>query len=452
MFSSLMRSRRSRALLAVICVCVASGANLALAASPRSSTAERTATTRAERALRHAGYADVGVRCTVRKGRRATCQWDGVRKQSTCSGSLVVARKARNGRWVRLAGTSCRDVLFGFNTYTDDRAAALLHSTGATVQRIIVPWANVEPGPGAWVWLSFDQQYERALKAGLKPLMIAVSAPCWARVRSGCVDSVVSGPPDPAYEPQWQEYVRRLAERYPEAVGIEVWNEPNLTQVFWPKADPVRFTRLLSEAYTAIKAVRPQMPVISGGLLAPGVSGEGPSGMGDLTFLRGMLAAGAADSMDAIGVHPYPQEGGPAGGGSRWNPDVASRTLDQMRAIEAAANVTGKPFWITEIGESTASQSGFPQPVTPAQQAVDLVRMMRTAVASRDVQVVVIHTLVDERHDDGQNAVANLLQPLTGISLFYNGVNSGFGIFNADFKPKPAACAVSRELGGSLGC
>jgi hypothetical protein len=285
----------------------------------------------------------------------------------------------------------------------------------------------------------------------MRPLIVAMAAPCWARGQVACADAVVGGPPDAAHESDWREYVRRLVDRYPRSVAVEIWNEPNLTQLFWPRPDPVRFAHLLAQAYTVIKATRPAMPVISGGLLAAGVSGESPGGMGDVTFLRGMLAAGAGASMDAIGVHPYPREDAPDGAKPHWNPDVAERTLGTLRSVQAEFEVR-KPFWITEVGESTSTQSGFPTGVSPDQQAADIMKILRNAVTARDVDVIVIHTLLDEQSDGAQNAIANVLQPTTGFALFYNGVNSGFGVFDAHDRPKPAACALSHALGGTLIC
>jgi hypothetical protein len=89
------------------------------------------------------------------------------------------------------------------------------------------------------------------------------------------------------------------------------------------------------------------------------------------------------------------------------------------------------------VGESTATQAGFPPAVTPAQQAADLVTMVRAAKADGDVPVMIIHTLQDQA---------------VGTNDAFNAVQAGFGIFTSSFAPKPAACALSDELGGSLRC
>lgn len=331
--------------------------------------------------------------------------------------------------------------LVGFNTYINGLTVGLARRVGATVQRTFVPWSAVEAVRGTWSWGETDRQYAAARRAGIRPLLVALYAPCWARPSSGCAPQT-NGPPDPAFDADWRDFARRLAARYPRALGIEIWNEPNLRQVFTPDADPVRYTQLLKDAYQAVKAVDPDMPVISGGLLAGDVEADSVAGKGDRTFLRGMLAAGAGRWMDAIGVHPYPSQRRPDGT-QRWQAASALRTVRHLHAIAAAAGFGRLPVWITEVGESTATQPGFPPAVTPAQQARDLVAIIRAATRSRLVRVLVIHTLGDARPTPAQ--------PATGDAA-YNGVNSGFGVFDADLHPKPAACAIGRELGGTLRC
>jgi polysaccharide biosynthesis protein PslG len=123
-----------------------------------------------------------------------------------------------------------------------------------------------------------------------------------AAVRPGVLDDAqYTGPPDAGYDADWNDFVGRLTARYPRALGIEIWNEPNLNMFFWPAPDPARFTRLLTEAYRAVKAVSARMPVVSGGIAGSPASGVVPLGEGDRPFLAGMYAAGAAGSVPAGG-------------------------------------------------------------------------------------------------------------------------------------------------------
>jgi hypothetical protein len=343
--------------------------------------------------------------------------------------------------------TPAKSTAYGFNVYTNPETVALQQKTGAQVQRLNISWYQVQAAPGAWDWTTYDQQYKLIVDAGLKPLVMLFAAPCWARPRTGCA---FIGPPDPAFDAQWREFVRRAAERYPAAIGVEVWNEPNLDAEWAPAADPARFTTLLKEAYATVKSVHPAMPVISGGLFGSTADGRVPGGFGDKAFLQQMLAAGAGAAMDGIGFHPYPQRYA-ADGSSRWDPAVMEAAVARIRAARDAAG-SRQPLWLTELGEATTTQHYFPAPVSPDQQAADLLRMVRSAAAAPDVPLVLIHTLVDAAANLPEDALGAIVAPTTGLNLTYNRINSGFGIFTAEQRPKPAACVLSHEFGGPLAC
>jgi hypothetical protein len=234
--------------------------------------------------------------------------------------------------------------------------------------------------------------------------------------------------------------VRRLTSRYPAAVGIEVWNEPNVVPFFDP-VDPVRYTALLKEAFAAVKGVNPRMPVISGGLFAS--DGSGAYGMADNKFLSAMYAAGARGSMDAIGAHPYPITSGPS---IEYDPAAIEEPLQRLRVARDAAHQSSTPIWITEMGVSTQTATGSPFGATEAQQADYLVRMVHEVEAEPDVRMALIHRLVDVPPPPVTPS------PFGGPPVAAVSVESGFGVFRADGSPKPAACALSRVFHGSLAC
>jgi hypothetical protein len=320
-------------------------------------------------------------------------------------------------------------IAFGFNEYPDALSIRLQGETGMSLRRVRVPWSEVETVPGRWNWTKADAEYRALLAARLRPLLVAVDAPCWARPARPCSRL---GPPDPDFDEAWSEYVRRLVERYPRAVGVEVWNEPNIVPMFPPYPDPERYTALLRAAYEAVKSVDPQLPVISGGLFAADRSG--PYGIADAAFLAGIYAAGAGDSMDAIGAHPYPRDPRNGSEPSRYDLGAMERSLDRLRRVRDAAGFSGTPIWITEIGASTAPVRGYPRAVSQAGQAGLLLAALRAARQDGDVQVVLIHRLVDPP----------LGSPAT--------IDLGFGVFYASGRPKLAACVLSRLFHGSLVC
>ncbi len=99
-------------------------------------------------------------------------------------------------------------------------------------------------------------------------------------------------------------YVGELARLGADA--IEVWNEQNIDRE-WPQGqiNPVSYVDLLRRSYNQIKSKNPNTLVISG---APAPTGaEGAFGLdrvwNDDRYINGMVAAGAVNYMDCIGLH-----------------------------------------------------------------------------------------------------------------------------------------------------
>jgi hypothetical protein len=90
------------------------------------------------------------------------------------------------------------------------------------------------------------------------------------------------------------------------ADGIEIMNETNLDRS-WPRGeiDPVKYTDLLRRSYIQIRAANPGTLIVSA---APAPTGaEGAFGLdrvwNDDRYVRGLVAAGALNYMDCLGVH-----------------------------------------------------------------------------------------------------------------------------------------------------
>jgi polysaccharide biosynthesis protein PslG len=317
--------------------------------------------------------------------------------------------------------------LFGINEAPIPADYPLQRALNAPVRRMVMGWNVVERTPGAWDWSQYDSDYEVVLAAGLRPLIVAAGAPCWT-VSSGECDWGEHFPPDPEFDSGWSDFIAELVRRYPEAVGIEIWNEPNFSPVFGGAADPVRYTELLRLAYTAVKSVHPSMPVISGGLFGSPGDGEFVQnyfGWADHAFIAAVLSNGGGAYMDAIGIHPYayPPTGALA----------AIETIGRIRAARDGAGAGQLPIWVTETGEPTASER-YPEGVDALQQASDLSLLVRWIELQPDIPVALVHRLVD------------VASPQLWLS------ETGYGLFNSDRAPKATACALSSVWGGSLDC
>jgi hypothetical protein len=226
-------------------------------------------------------------------------------------------------------------------------------------------------------------------------------------------------PPARAHYADWGSIAAELARRYPDAAGIEVWNEPNLSTFWRPSPNPARYTELLAEAYRAIKAVSPSMPVISGGLANP--SGVPGVSVRLTDFLRAMYRNGSAAVSDGIGVHPYPNsvDSGPGS----W----FQTTVNTWRAVRNSFGDSGKPFWATELGMSTSDPDAALR-FNEQQQAAGLLSAYRTLAGMSDVKAVVIHELVQ----NGTASPSNV---------------SGWGLLRPSLAPRPAYCALAGERG-----
>lgn len=141
--------------------------------------------------------------------------------------------------------------------------------------------------------------------------------------------------PPPNDSAQWNSYIatasnlaQRVAQFYRGKISaLEVWNEPDVQKI-----SPENYGALLKSSYAKIKAVNPELPVISAGICC----GE------SFDYLRGVVAV-ARNSFDFAGWHLYAEraDGFPLAG---WGFGEIRRSIHQARAI------AGKPLWITEIG------------------------------------------------------------------------------------------------------
>jgi beta-xylosidase len=114
--------------------------------------------------------------------------------------------------------------------------------------------------------------------------------------------------------------------------ALVLWNEPNNLSHWNFHLDPdwKRFSEMVKLASTAIRGVNPNLPIVLGGISAC-----------DCDFLRLMRSYGLMDYVDAVGVHGFPLD---------WN----HWHINEWPArIREAADVAGKPVWVTEAGASS---------------------------------------------------------------------------------------------------
>lgn len=201
------------------------------------------------------------------------------------------------------------------------------------------------------------------------------------------------------YYQQFATYLGNVAAMGPDA--IEVWNEQNIDRE-WPagQISPQAYTQMLAAAYTAIKSRNSSVMVISGAPAPTGFFAGACTGAGcdDKPFLEGMRNAGAANSMDCVGIHynegilsPDATSGDPRG-----NPNHYTRYYGTMVNTYRAI-FPNKPLCFTELGYLSPEGYGPLPPafawavdVTVQDQAAWLARATVLARASGFVRLLIV--------------------------------------------------------------
>ncbi len=252
---------------------------------------------------------------------------------------------------------------FAFGIQVDDDGDAALNiahmqTLGLRWVKIQMPWKEVEPHPGNYQWGHWDNFVNAYHGAGIRILLSIPKAPDWARPADD--DKSVEGPPS---DPQvYANFVGQVATRYAGRVqAIEIWNEQNL---YYEAGGQGRvkvdqYMALLTAAYRTIKAVNPDLIVVSG---APTPTGAPPPlAVDDILYLRQMYEQGLKHVSDAIGAHPSGFANAPdiffTGGDydpNRGYDDHRSffyrNTMEAYRQLMLEFGDGNKAVWPTEFG------------------------------------------------------------------------------------------------------
>jgi hypothetical protein len=283
---------------------------------------------------------------------------------------------------------------------------------GADTLRMIFSWAVVERQRGNRNWYAYDLWYQRVLASGARPLIVVIGAPDWAAAKGG--RGALAKVPKTRHLDRWGSFVGEVARRYPEARGLEVWNEQNFTK-FWPgKVNPKRYGRVLRAAGRGARRTNPEMPVIGGGLLPS--PDDDRNQMAYPKFLKRSLSVAGPRNYDGVGIHPFPF----------FADDYLGKVREVIRRTRRATRRAGggnKTIWVTEVGVSTAP----PDRYSLRGQARALGRIYDALARMRDVPTIIVHRFVDEPDSKGRDA--------------------GWGVTNPDGSLKPAFCALARRRG-----
>lgn len=196
-------------------------------------------------------------------------------------------------------------------------------------------------------WEKYDRIVALAEEAGLGMIVRLSTPPNWSRAVTADTYAGPKAPPDDYQD--FVNYAVAVAERYRGQIRYyQVWNEPNIYPEWGEDfVNPVDYTRLLCMTYTALKAVDPQIVVISG-TIAPTNSLDGKYGYHDLVFLQNLYDNGAGDCFDVLSAQGYGLNSSPYD--RRESPVHLSFARHiQYRDIMVANGDAHKPIWLSEV-------------------------------------------------------------------------------------------------------
>jgi hypothetical protein len=296
-----------------------------------------------------------------------------------------------------------RDPRFGIVQSVQSPDLAL--RAGATWERIIFPWADMEPQPGRLERGNFsDQQIRDQVARGFTEVGVIIYTPVWAA-------------PDPRRAPRnvvprnlhldwndpdnyWGRFSGQLAARYRGLVDHWIiWNEPDLydhgSRWFFDGSFE-DYYQLLKVAYQSIKANNPRAKVILAGMAY-----WFDKGFNRPPYLASLLEVAARDPtarrnnwyFDAVSVHAYSN---PLN--SYAMPMVMKRILEE-RGIS-------KPVWIVESNAVPVDDPKAPTKpgafrASQDEQASYIIQSFAMGIAA-GVERHAVYKMLDEIPEDGQ--------------------------------------------------
>lgn len=231
-------------------------------------------------------------------------------------------------------------------------------------------WADVAPKPGYWDFDRLDVYVQEARARGAAVLYTLGSTPKWASARPDERCSYGYGcAAEPVRTAHWEEYVRRVAQRYRGLIGaFELWNEPYFSDIPRDRVDPAFFysgsvASLVDLARTARRVLDEVSPAVV--LTTPGFVGE-------TERLDMFLGGGGKAYVQAIAYHFYSHDA-----------EAFARRILEVRTVMRRHGVDALPVWNTEQGIEVYPP-GTPMPAYVRE------RLTRQQAAARMAQVLVL--------------------------------------------------------------
>ena len=257
---------------------------------------------------------------------------------------------------------------FGINTFLQNEAEVekrdeqlrLIREAGFDWIRQEFPWEDIEvDGRGEFTdsrndydgdgtpdtidaWGKYDNIVDLADQYDIMIMARLSNPPNWAQ------EGDLGDFAPPADYQDFVNYAVAVAERYQGRIRYyQVWNEPNIFPEWGAQPpSPVAYTKLLCRTYDALKAVDPEIVVVSGAI-APTQSLTGYDYQ-DLVYLQNMYEAGAKECFDVLSAQGYGLNSGPTDKRLRFNYFSFARHI-LYRDLMVAYSDENKAIWLSEV-------------------------------------------------------------------------------------------------------
>ncbi|MFQ3671992.1 MAG: hypothetical protein SNJ83_00195 [Aggregatilineales bacterium] len=205
-------------------------------------------------------------------------------------------------------------------------------------------------------WLKYDRIVDLVEEYGMRLMVRLSNPPAWAHANNPNIGTFA--PPDDFDD--FVNYAVAVAQRYKGRIHhYQVWNEPNIYPEWGEQfADPAAYTDLLCRTYRALKAVDPEIVVISAAI-APTISLDGFMGYQDVAYLQAMYNAGAAACFDVLAAQGYGLFSGAYDRRQRVTTVTAARHVF-YRDLMVANGDAHKPIWISEAAWNAVLDAPLP--------------------------------------------------------------------------------------------
>jgi len=273
------------------------------------------------------------------------------------------------------------DIPYGINTFLEQEVEGakieamlrMIREAGFVWLRQEFPWEDLEvdgrgqftdskhdrDGDGAAdtisTWTKYDRIVDLTEAYGLRLMARLSNPPAWSRADPDAGDHA---PPDDLGD--FVNYAIAVAERYRGRINYyQIWNEPNIYPEWGNRPiDPAGYVELLCRAYRALKAVDPEIVVLSGAI-APTISLNQSRDLNDVVFLQALYDQGGGGCFDVLSAQGYGLRSGPTDRRLRATSVNVTRHV-YYRDIMVRNGDGHKPIWLSEAAWNATLDADLP--------------------------------------------------------------------------------------------